>query len=314
MAQTIIYGETGQTLRHVPPARVTSATYAIEDLTLADDDADRVIASGAATVATWSVTSTATAGATQANAARVSTSSTTGATVGAPAAIVAADGTAEIFEVAAVSANSYIEAETELAGVYPSGSVVYGIEVTAAVPNTLAADEDVLEQARPLRVVWTYTVGGATLKVQERIEFLRHTTAATVDVGAAILRVRKLYPDLPERLPERASLDTIATGLAEEIEDELRQRKIPPERLMLGPAGEQILAMRIVAHAGELGYAPGSTPTDGAWAARALDRYRQRLEALVIGEPGLATTETTFVADTATSTPSEIYRGPTLRM
>ena len=314
MAQTIIYGETGQTLRHVPPARVTSATYAIEDLTLADDDADRVIASGSATVASWSVTTSATAGATQSNAARMSTASTTGATVGAPAAIVAADGTAEIFEVAAVSTNSYVEAETELAGVYPSGSTVYGIEVTAPVPNTLAADEDILEQSRPLRVVWTYTVGGVTIKAQERIEFLRHTRAVTVDVGAAILRVRKLYTDLAERLPDRTSLDAIAAELAADIEDELRQRKIAPERTMIGPAGVRLLALAIVAHAGELGYAPGSTPTDGAWARAAADRYRQRLEALVLGEPGLATTETTHVADTASTTPSEAYRGPTLRM
>lgn len=318
MPQNIIYGQTGRTLRHVPPARATSPTYSIEDLTKADDDADRVIASGNATAASWSVVSTAVAGATQANAARITTNATTGAAIGAPAAIVAPDGTTEIFEVAGVSANAYIEAETELAGVYPIGSTVYGILVTAPVPDDLGDDtgdeEDLLEQERPLRVVWTYSIGGVTLKPQERIEFLRHTAAATIDIGAAILRVRKLYPDLPDRLPERASLDVIASEVALDIDDELRQRKIAPERLMLGPAGVRLLALGIVAHAGDLGYAPGSTSTDGAWARLAADRYRQRLEALLVGEPGLGTTETEHVTDMASQTPSEAYRGPTLRM
>lgn len=317
MPQVLIYGQTGRTLRHVPPARVTSATYAIEDLTRADDAADRVLASGSATVASWSVVSTAIAGATQATPARVVATTTTGATVGAPAAIVSPDGSTEIFEVAAVSANAYLEAETDLAGVYPVGSTVHGILVTASVPDALdgvTTDEDFLEQERPLRVVWTYTIGGLAYKVQDRIELVRHTDAATVDVGAAILRVRKLYPDLPDRLPERASLDVIAAEVAEDIADELRQRKIAPERMLLGPAGVRLLTLGIVAHAGDLGYAPGATSTDGTWARLAADRYRQRLEALLVGEPGGGTTETTHVADTASTTPSEHYRGPTLRM
>lgn len=318
MTQTIVYGQTGRTLRHVPPARTSSATYSIEDLSKADTDAARVLASGAATVASWSVTSSATAGSTQANGARVATASTTGATVGAPASITAPDGTGEIFEVAAVSTGAYLEAEADLAGVYPTGSTVQGILVSASVPDDLggsAADEEnLLEQERPLRVVWTYTIGALTIRAQDRIELLRHTTAATVDVGAAILRVRKLYPDLPDRLPERASLDVIAGEVALDIDDELRQRKIAPERFLLGPAGVRLLALGIVAHAGDLGYAPGSTQADGAWSRLAADRYRQRLEALLVGEPGRGTTETSHVADTATGTPSEAYRGPTLRM
>lgn len=324
MSQTIIYGVSGQTLRHVPPARVSSATYAIEDLTKADDDAARVFASGSATVPPWTVTTSATAGATQANAARMSTASTTGATVGAPAAIIAADGSSEIFEISKVSANNYVEAEAELAGVYPSGSTIRGIELTASVPDGLVVTgsaaagfddaEDILEQQRPLRIVWTYTVGSTTIRAQERIELVRHSTASTIDVGAAILRVRDLYPDLAERLPSRASLDTLAAELAKDVEDDLRQRKVPPERVMLGHAGVRLLVLAIAAHAGELGYAPGGTATDGAWAAEAVTRYRARLEALTVGEPGLQVTEIELVGDVQTEAHSTIYRGPTLRM
>lgn len=314
MAQVVLYGQSGQSLRHVPPSRVTSATYAIEDLTLADDDASRTIASGAATVAGWSLTTSAVAGATQSNPRRMSTAATGSASVGAPAAIVAADQSTEIFEVAAVGTNSYIEAETGLAGVYASGSTVYGIEITASVPSSLYNDEDILEQRRPLRVVWTYTIGGVQLKKQELIEFRRHSAAATTDVGAAVLRIRKLYPDLPDRLTDYANLDTIALACAEIIEDDLRQRGISPERFMIGPASVQLLMLRIVAHAGELGYAPGGTEDQERWRDRAFAEYRRRLEALTIGEPGEATAETDFVPDTATQTPSHEYRGPTLQM
>jgi len=312
--QRIIYDKTGQTLRHVPPARVESATYVLEDLSRSDTDADRILGSGSATVPTWTVTSTAAAGRGTASPARITAATTTGATVGAPAAITSPDGAAEIFEVATVSANAYVEAEAWLAGAYPVGSTVRGVELSAPVPDVLAADEDILEQRRPLRIVWTYTLGGRTVLAQDLVAFVRHTHAATVDVGAAILRVRERYPDLADRLPPRASLDRLAASLVEDVEDDLRQRKVEPERFLLGPAGARLLELRIVAHAGDLGYAPGNTPTDGRWARVAADRYRERLEALLLGEPGSQTLVTSLVTDQAPTGPDQTYRGPTLRM
>lgn len=313
--QAIIYGLSGQVLRHVPPAVVASASYAIEDLTRPIDDAERVIASGAAEVASWSLITTATAGPSRPSGARIPVSSTLGATVGARAAIVASDGRAELIEIAAVSLDAYVEADTALADTYAVGSTVRGVMVSAAVPAALVADEDVLKQLRPLRVVWTYVIGGTQVKAQELIEFRRHSGAATLDVGLAIQRVRKLYPDLPGRLPDYADLDSIAIELADVVDDDLRSKSIAPERMMVGPAGAQLLMLRIVAHAADLGYAPGGTPTDdGRWAKTAAARYRERLEALAVGEAGQATAETSLIADTARETPSQTYRGPTFRI
>jgi hypothetical protein len=124
--QTVIFNAASQSLVHVPPARVSTATYAIEDLTRADDASDRTIASGSATVASWTVTTSAAAGPDQSNASRMSTATTAG-TIGDAATIEDPDGRSEVFTVARISSNAYLESEAPLAGSYASGSTVYGI-------------------------------------------------------------------------------------------------------------------------------------------------------------------------------------------
>lgn len=314
MTARIIYGEAGQVLEHVPIARVASASFVLEDLARDDEDDERVIASGAATVASWSITSSATAGRGQANAARVSTASTTGAATGEPAVIEDPDGASELFTLERLSADAYIQADAVLAGSYPAGSTVRGIKLSAAVPDSFAADEDRLKDQHPIAIVWTYALGGQVVRLRELVLFARHTDAATVAVAEALLSAKALYPDMSERLPANASLEAIMGELAREVRDDLRQRQIQPEQLLTGPAGTRLLVEKLLAHMSRFGYAPGATEPGERWMRMAHGYYRQRLEALVIGEPGEATAETTIAADTAPSTPSTNYRGPTQRM
>ena len=91
-----------QTLTHVPPSRVASATYSIEDLTLDIDAASRVLGSGSATVDSLSETTTAASGVGQTDPRRIAITNSA-AVVGRQYEIVSTDGTTERLRVEAVT-------------------------------------------------------------------------------------------------------------------------------------------------------------------------------------------------------------------
>jgi hypothetical protein len=280
-AHRILFGSTSQTLAHVPAGYVASATYTIENLRFDTDHASRVVASGSATVASWSLTSSASSGAATTNPRRFSTAATTGASIGDPAQLAAADGDAELVEVLAISSGSYVETSAPIAGMYPSGSTLRGIKITAPFPDAYAADEDELEREPLLRVVWSYTLHGRAWKVPELIEWSRQTPDV-LDLGGAILSVRELYPDLAPRLPDGAQLERIASRLADDVRDDLRARGLDPAHVLLGPGGRSLMAAKIIEHASLLGYSPGASSLD-SFRSAALKGYAARLANLVIG-------------------------------
>lgn len=276
----IIFGQSGQTLAHTPAGYVASASYVIENLRFGPTDASRTIASGSATVASWSLTSSATSGPTTTTPRKFSTASTTGATIGDPAQLVAADGDAELVVVGAISSGSYVETVSPIAGTYPSGSTLRGIKLSTTFPNAYAADEDELEREPPLRVTWVYTLGGVLWRVPELIEWSRHSVG-DLDLAEAILVVRELYPDIT-RLPDGANLERAAARLAEEVRDDIRARRLDPAAIMLGPGGRGLLAARIVAWASVQGYSPGPSehPSFMRWA---IGDYQAKLANLTVG-------------------------------
>lgn len=301
----IILDATSRTLAHVPPGYVSSATYAIEDLSRGLEDAARVLSSGACTVASWTITTSAAAGPTQTNGRKLSTASTTGAAIGDPSVVTGTDGTREIIEIAAISSNSYVEALTGLAGTFASGSTVRGIKLTAAIDDADAADEDLLERQAPLRIVWTYTLDGVRYVVQEPVEFVRQTEAGP-SVGEVLTAIDKLYPDMKSRTPDGTRWDTMIAELGRDIRVDLRARDVDPEAFMAGEAAISLYVAKVCEHAGWLGYAPGSQD-QAEWAEKAAKRYRQRLESLTIGTAGRGVLETRLTTDTAASSPSERY-------
>lgn len=307
MAQhTIIFGLTGQTLRHVPTGVVSGASFVLEDLFYPVGQAERTIASGSATVASWSLTTDAAAGANQRNAKRIPVAATTGASIGAPAVIVTADGRRELFEVAAIASGDYIEAAHELAGEFASGSTVYGVLVSASVPNDYAADETELQNEHPLRVKWTYTLDGIERVVPELVEFARSGPSDAL-VGEAVTFLVKAYPDVAKRLPDGAELAPIAVLMADDVAADLRAREIDPAQFSAGDRMRRLVVQRVLAHLGDLGYSPGNSDQT-AWAERARIEYRRQLESLTIGRPGNATAEPSKRDDSTSENPSTRHR------
>lgn len=305
-APKIVLGWTGQKLRHVPLGVPSSATFELEDTSLAVEDADRVIADGNATAATWTITSTAVAGPTQRNGHRISCASTTGATIGAPALIVAPDGTRQLIEIAKISTNAYVEASARLAGVYPVGSVVYGVLLEADVPDDFAADLERFRQRDAIRVTWTYTINGQRESWPEFVNWVRHSASADAYVGEALLRVRKLYPSI--LLPDGGDLDAMAPALADDLADDIRALNIDPETFLTGPQGRGLMQARILAHLGDVGWSPGNLPRQ-EWADKQHERYQAKLDRLTIATPGRATAETDLHDDMSiTGTPSTASR------
>lgn len=306
--QRIILGETSQLLRHVPMGPVSGASFTFEDTNRSVGDALRVIASGPAATPSWSLTSTATAGPTQRNPGRVPVAATTGASIGAAAVIVAPDGSRELFEIAALSADTYVEAASSLAGVYPVGSMVYGVGLTAAVPDDFAVNTDRFKHEHALRVVWEYTLDGALQRKPEIVEWTRHTGRGDELAGAAVLWLSKAYPMLRQATPEGADLDTIASLMCEEIANDLRARtQKDPSTLLVGDQGRALLCARILAHMGEIGWSPAQQDP-GAWEVRARGMYQQRLDNLTVGVAGHNTAATDREEDVSQGTPDQTYR------
>ena len=304
---TIVFEQTSQVLTHTPLGPVSAASFVFEDLGVSLDDANRVIASGAITPPSWSLTTTAAAGPTQRNGARVSVSSTTDATIGARAVIVGADGSRELFEIAALSTNTYVEAVTSLAGTYASGSTVRGVTLSASVPDAFAENETRFKQQHPLRVTWTYTLDGVVHRVPELVQWTRHNVKGDALVGEALVWMSKAYPDAATRLPDGAKLDVLAQCMLDEVTDDLVARTINAPEFLTGDRGRSLLVARLLMHLGDLGYSPGNTdqPT---WAERVRMLYVKRLESLTIGLAGGNTASVKRSSDTAESNPDQTYR------
>lgn len=293
----ILLGVTGQTLTHTPLGVPSGATYELEDLTYPESQtADRVLASGSADVDDLDLTTSAAAGPNQSNGHRISVTATTGAVVGAPALLVAPDGSRELIEIGAVSAGSYIESVAPIAGTYPSGSRVYGVQLSASVPDGVAADEELFRLRHTLRITWAYTLDGAPQRKPELVEWSRHTAAGDELAGEALLWIGKAYPDAKTRLPDGADFDVIGRLMASEVAGDIRRRNEDPTRFLVGDEGRRLLAARILAHLSDYGWSPGETdPT--AWQREAWHRYRAELNGLLVGEPGYGKATTTHDLD-----------------
>lgn len=308
---TLIFNGTGQTLTHTPMGVASSVTFSLEDLTRATDDADRVLASGSPSVASWTLTTDEAAGPSSLNPRRIPVASTAGASIGAPALLVSPDGSRELVEVAALSANAYVEAAAPLAGSYPVGSTLYGVRITATISDAIAANEDIFDQQRELRIVWTYTVDGRVFRIPEAIQFLRHDSSV-IAVASVVNRLVKMYPDIRARLPDQSNFEAIVSEVAVDVECDLRSRGIEPAQFLPGPNGLPLMCAAVVRHVASMGYAPGSFE-EGAYGEyyRIADKqYLNRLDNLTIGFPNKGTHETN--RDDQSVAPKG--RGLTLRM
>jgi len=302
----ITYLATGQTLRHVPPERVTSASYVIEDLY--QDETNRTVASGSATVDSTATTTDAAAGPAQANPRRVPVTATTGFAVGDNALIVSLDGAVwERFVVDGLSAGDYLVSDVPLVGNYASGSNVYGIDVSAPFPNATAATESYVDEGRPFRVVWTYTIRGTVYRPQEQIRIVR-STQADVDVAQVVQLIRDSYPDIIARAPEASRIDSGVRASESFVLNSLRRKGVDPHKFLGGDLLRDAVYWRSLCLFATNSSTPGDMPV-ADWLDYCERKYNQVWNDLVNGEAGINTLDLRS-DDMADGNRSRVYRSP----
>jgi len=292
------------------PEYVSAATYSIEDLDRAQSDSARVIASGAATVPSFTLTLDAASGPEEADATLVQVAATAGPSIGDHCVVIAADGAFEAFEVEAISSNAYVRARSWLAGTYASSDTVRGVTITAPVSSALYNLEAALDDQRPLRVVWQYTLAsGAIKRVSEIIELSRGNVAAW-DTGPALATLRLGWPDLGGRVLQGLTLEALAEYSSKVLRAEFIRRCIPHHDLMLGEPGQMLLVACMLSEAAKRGYSPG-TRLLSDFAAEAANDFASEVEALTIGTQGAQSTQMD-TEEVSSGRASPEYWGPIL--
>lgn len=287
-----------QTLVHVPPSRVASATYSIEDLTLDIDAASRVLGSGSATVDALSETTTAASGVGQTDPRRIAITSSA-AVVGRQYEIVSTDGTTERLRVEAVTSTG-ITVFGRMSGLYPTGSTLRGIELRATFPSASAANDDLSDDERPLRVVWSYTHEGRTVRMAEPIRIVRQSSNPSPWIAAAELRMRESWPELVSLLGSHGSaLRTLVHSCATTMAAKLRTLGLDPAGYLAGEPGLECLILAVVWECAKRGKHPHNRDPD-QWAEEAKRDYLNMYNATTKG-PGLDAAEVNRVTDTASA-------------
>lgn len=257
MQHLIRYGTTSNSLVHLPPETVASATYRIEDLLEDPDAAGRLLASGSATPDSTSTTTDAVCGATQPDARLIPVAATAGITVGGIYYLQDASGYGEIVKVEGIESGVSVTAESDMLYDYASGSTFRGLAISAAFPDGEVTEERTVGRW-PMRVVWAYTVRGKAYRIQETIQIVRDT--ATEGGDADVLRqLQALVPDLVRRASsDGRRIESIVAGCREEISNMLRARGLDPERTLLGDIGRDLVVWHVCHFLSAIGLAPGS--------------------------------------------------------
>lgn len=289
MKHEIIFENTSQTLVHIPPVRVASATYLIERMNVAQENADRTIAGGSATLDTASEAITAAAGPSQVDATKMSMADTTGFSVGNFYAIQhgASTGVEETFECIAVSSNAYILAAHPLSQDYPiTTSTVKGIQLTASFPDATAADEDYIKGPYPIRVIWEYALNGVTLPFQEQVEIVRYK-GSDLDLAQCVADVKDMWPNI-EAISERKGTNAIlkaATLTQRRIEVKLKAKNDEPLLFLTGEQGRWAMMWGAMKFLAQFGLSPGNRPTED-FMTECEAGFTEAFHDLTIGEPG----------------------------
>ncbi len=199
--QDIAFGVTGQLVYlDAPegrPSSVTATVYESGD----GDDQDAETAIGAASVESGpNTTTTAAAGASQADPRAIAVTSATGIVVGREYQIRDASGLRERLVVESLSGTS-VKARHRLHNDYASGAAFESTRVQATIDATWVADETNLEDDRAelpaYRIRWAYVVGGLTYVADTFFDLVRYPGKTTVTPAD----VERLHPGWLDRLP-----------------------------------------------------------------------------------------------------------------
>jgi len=309
MLHRIILNKAGQSIVHTAATYPDEpASYTIEDLTRSEDDPARVLASGTVNRALLSLTSTATAGAGQANAARIALADTSNAVPGGQFVIVAPDLSFERGTIDALSKDVYVDAERPLIGTYPTGSSVIGCTFTVPAPPAVYSDENFADDNRVLRIVWEYSdkSSGATIRAQEQIRVVRQLDS-DIDVDALRELCLEMYPDLRDRLPQGnpRQLDRWVNVAARLVRGHLRRKNARPELLLFGDQLTDAIVFRALEIAASNQCVPAARDPED-FREEMGTRYAEIFHGLMTGKAGQ---ETATINPTSATAPSATARG-----
>jgi len=308
MIHHILYGEGAQTITHVPPVRVSSATYVIEDLWVDDGDASRVLASGSATLDSVSASVDVASGRSQGDHYKVSIDGTTGFSIGGRYWL-SENSQGETIEAAQIKTDDYLKSKHDLLGDYTTAATLQGMELTASFPSATANDEDVLIEQRKFRVVWEYTINGVKTKPQEQIQLVRYDQA-DLDVADALNIARTIFPDLDGLVRSKSqTLENWAAMAARLLRGQLLQRLNgqTPEEFLMGPRGAEAVAFKLMVIAAQNGFSPGDVvPAD--FLAEMRNELNGVWESMTRNRAGQETVDLTRSGDQATGAESKAFR------
>jgi hypothetical protein len=233
-----VYATDAQGRRVLP----SGATAQIVDLTLSEDDAERVIvASAAATRDTTSTASTAAVGRGEADPRKIPLTSATGFVIGRHYQITAA-GKTEAFELDRLDGvNAY--ARDELRGHFATGATVAGLRVTMDFPALVANDADELDRLAIFAADWVFTgvTGPARVRTLCRIERRGKAIRATAD------DLLLLDPQLAQSTHSRTVLESHLRHADRELDALLLRRGDQLANVDHGIAGNLAVSWRALA-------------------------------------------------------------------
>lgn len=304
----ILFGETSQTVVHIPPVRVSSATFTIQDLTRDEDASDRVIgtADSAATLDSYSQSTTAAAGPAQTDPRKVSVS-TSGITVGNVYQLTdTTDGVTQYVTVAGTG-SGYVKLAAPLMRSYGSGSTLAGVQLSASFPDATAANEDFINEDRPLAIRWEYTLFGRKRIHDQQVRIVRRTNS---DVDEARIEewVKSDWPDLYKEMPDdQDALRRWIRSAYRRVEARMLSANTDPTKFMAGPQGNELIYLRTLLHMADQGLHPASRDPDLFREERKRE-YAAAWNELMGGTPGKNTADIQNDTNAATGLQGTRYR------
>lgn len=293
----IIYGVTGQTLRHrVRAGRPTSATFEVFADSAGDDDEPEF--EGTATVDSVSTTLAAAAGVAATDPTALSLTSAASVAVGRRY-LLSEDGRREWAQIVALD-GSTAYAATPLANVYTTAATFVSTDITAAVDATWVADEANLSSpANPepdYRIRWTITTSGVVAVAYTFFDLVR----GAIDHGITMEDLRGRLWSIMDNLPTDARGDQgqlIIDAAWEDVQAELAAVRVNDAALRDAALVDQLLMKRI-----KLTFAENGQTPPGMTYADVLADYQRFYERHVVAAPALAVAKSSSGA-TSTARP-----------
>lgn len=303
MTLQVIYLGGAQTLTTVPinrhgrPTAATTATFAIVDLRLGEDDPLRIIASGNATLDTTTTTTTAAVGLGTARARELPVASATGFTQGKRYLVTDTAGTRELVLCEGVS-TGLIKLRSELARKFDSGVTVRGIELACTFPAIEANKDSAPDDGGgPYAVDWTWDVDPSP---RREIVFIVRSAGALSITEDDLLAVD---PTLSAVAGTRVSLPRAIQTAVMEIRAMMQAAQVDPDNFHGGETAKLAVAYRAAWHV--LRHKDGEK--SDAKAALSLVESQKYLDNLLIGRPPEKSVATSPSTDTAPPGSSKRY-------